>query len=231
MAIFSSYFYHELTKRYTIAFGSLFTGLTVMRNKEDGTEEHRITVPLSYAPKEKFIRRLTEDANHSKQTAITLPRIAFEMTSLNYDPQRKLQKLRKYHYKEAPGVTRTHGSVYTPVPYDLVFNLYIVTKTQDEMLQLVEQILPAFTPDLTLSIKGIQDPGTIYDVPLTLLDCAPDDSYSGSMEERRQIMWSLSFLMKAIYFGPISENSIILDTGTPLLDWKMLFADIDDVQP
>lgn len=227
MAIFNTYFYHGMTKRYTIAFGTLFNGINVVRTKEDGTEANRIVVPLSYAPKEKFIQRIVQDSNHTRKPAITLPRMAFELISMNYDPQRKLQKIRRYHYKPTDNTNPEpqDGSVYTPVPYDLMFNLYIVTKTQDEMLQIVEQILPAFTPDITLSLKGISDPATVYDVPITLLDVQPSDSFEGGFEERRQIMWSLSFLMKGIYFGPISSKSIILDTDTPLLEWSKLFSD------
>lgn len=227
MALFENHFYHEMTKRYTVAMGSLFSDINVVRYKEDGSEDHRLVVPLSYSPKEKFVQRLTQDADHSRKPAITLPRMAFELASLNYDGQRKLQKLRKYRYG---GGDKTNpapqaGSVYTPVPYELVWNLYIVTKTQDEMLQIIEQILPAFTPDVTLSLKGIANPETIFDVPISLLDVEPTDTFEGMFEERRQIMWSLSFLMKAVYFGPITTKSIILQTDTPIYGWEKLFPD------
>lgn len=93
------------------------------------------------------------------------------------------------------------------------------------MLQIIEQILPAFTPDVTLSLKGIANPETIFDVPISLLDVEPTDTFEGMFEERRQIMWSLSFLMKAVYFGPITTKSIILQTDTPIYGWEKLFSD------
>lgn len=227
MALFDSHFYHDMTKRYTLAFGSLFSDMSVVRYKEDGTEDHRIVVPLSYSPKEKFIQRLSQDAEHKRKPAITVPRMAFELSSMNYDAQRKLQKLRKYQYRagDKTNPEPQPGSVYTPVPYDLIWNLYIVTKTQDEMLQIVEQILPAFTPDVNISLKGIASPESIFDVPVSLLDIEPTDTFEGLIEERRQIMWSMSFMMKAIYFGPIINKSIILETDTPLYGWEKLFSD------
>lgn len=224
MAMFSSYFYHDMTKRYTVAFGSLFSDIEVVRLKENGDEDHRIVVPLTYSPKEKFIQRLTQDKDHAQKPAITLPRMAFEMVALNYDGQRKLQKMRKYHY---PNEIADAGHTFTPVPYDLTFNLYIVSKTQDEMLQMVEQILPAFQPDINIAIKGIANPETSFDVPITLLDVLPSDSFDGAFDERRQILWTMSFLVKAIYFGPITTKKIILETDTPTLGWDALF----DEQP
>jgi hypothetical protein len=211
-----------MIKRYTVAFGGLFSNLEVLRYDQNGAEVQRVVVPLTYANKEKFIQRITQDENHERQDAITLPRIAFEMTSLNYDGQRKLQKLNKYHYPREEGDV---GSVYTPVPYDIMFNVYVVTKTQDEMLQIIEQILPAFTPDYVISMAAIGSPETTFDVPLTCLDVAPSDSFEGQLEDRRQIMWSMSFLMKAVLFGPISQRKIILYPEGNLYGWEALFQD------
>lgn len=220
MSFFNSHFYHSMLKRYTVAFGGLLSGIELVRYDQAGSETQRVVVPLSYANKEKFVQRITQDANHEKQEAILLPRIAFEMGSLNYDGQRKLQKMNKYRYPDAVG---ENGTVFTPVPYDIVFNVFIVTKTQDEMLQIVEQILPAFTPDYVIAMAGIGSPETTFDVPITLLDVSPSDSYEGSFEDRRQIMWSMSFLMKGVFFGPITQRKVILYPESELLGWEALF--------
>lgn len=222
MALFNNHFYHGMLKRYTIAVGSLFSDMQVVRYNEDGSENQRVTVPLTYSNKEKFVQRLTQDPDQTRKEAITLPRIAFEMVSLNYDGQRKLQKLQKYHYPREAGDS---GSVYTPVPYDLVFNVYMVTKTQDEMLQLIEQIMPAFTPDFTISMVGIADPNSSFDVPINLLDISPSDSFEGSFEDRRQIMWSMSILVKAVFFGPITKRKIILYPEGNTYGWEKLFEE------
>jgi len=223
MAIFNTHFYHELTKRYTIAFGSLFNDMQVVHYSENGDEASRVTVPLAYSNKEKFVQRLQDDPDHRQKPAIQLPRMAFELQSLNYDGGRKLQKLNKHFYSRDNGSSAS--SLYTPVPYDMIYSLYIVTKTQDDMLQIVEQILPGFAPDVNINVRGIGDPQTSYDVPISLLDVQPSDSYEGTFEDRRQIMWSMNFLMKAVYFGPVNRRSIILETDTPLLDYDSYFAE------
>ena len=220
MAIFNSHFYHSMTKRYTVAMGTLFSDMSVVRYNEDGSENHRITVPITYSNKEKFVQRLISDSDHSRKEAITVPRMAFELVSMNYDGQRKLQKLNKYQFDRSAG---NASNVYTPVPYDLVYNLYIVTKTQEEMLQIVEQIVPAFTPDFTVSIKSVEEPELRFDLPITLLDVLPSDSSEGMFEDRRQIMWTMSFLAKAVYFGPVAKREIILHPQSDLYGWEKLY--------
>jgi len=222
MSLFNGHFYHGMTKRFTIAIGTLFSDMQVVRYNEDGSENQRVTVPITYSNKEKFVQRLMTDQDHSRKEAITLPRMAFEMVSLNYDGMRKLQKLQKYHFPKSEG---ENGSVYTPVPYDIVYNLYVVTKTQDEMLQIVEQIAPAFTPDFTISIVGLTETDSTFDFPVTMLDISPSDSFEGSFEERRQIMWTMSFLVKGVFFGPISKRKIILYPEGTTNEWQKLFEE------
>ena len=206
-----------------MAIGTLFNDIQVVRLKSDGSEDHRVTVPLSYAPREKFIRRLEQDyGNNTKVTAITLPRMAYELISLNYDPQKKLQKARKFSHTRTDGVYPVKEYVYTPVPFDFMFSLNIVTKTQDEMMQIVEQIVPGFTPDLNITIKGLNGPDSIYDIPVALLDVMPSDSYEGGFDERRQILWSMTFMLKGYLFGPTGDNPIILLPDVKFFDWNTL---------
>lgn len=201
-----------------MAFGSLFTDLQVVRLNKDGTENHRITVPVMFSPREKFIRRLEEDYSSKKQSALTLPRIAFELLSLNYDPQRKLQKMRKFTTDPASG-DMSKSMVFMPVPYDLLYSVNVVTKTQDEMLQIIEQIMPGFTPDMNITIKGLTGPDTEWDVPISMMDVQPSDSYDGAMGERRQILWTMTFMLKGYFFGPTGTNSIILTPDVKKFDW------------
>ena len=211
-----------------MAIGTLFNDISVVRLKADGTEDHRITVPLSYAPREKFITRLEQDYGDNRRTnALTLPRMAYELISLNYDPQRKLQKARRFAQSHEEGES-TRTFVYTPVPFDMMFSLNIVTKTQDEMMQIVEQIVPGFTPDLNITIKGLNGPESVYDIPVILLDVQPSDSYEGGFDERRQILWSMTFMVKGYFFGPAGDNAIILLPDVKFFDWDQLGKGDDD---
>lgn len=224
MALFKNYFYNEMIKRYTIAMGTMFNGISVVRKDDTGKEVQRVVVPVAYAPKEKFIM-LQQD--NGRQPAITLPRMAFELTMMNYDSTRKLQKNRRYHFNkgtpEDPTVATHAGSIYTPVPWDLTYTLYIATKTQDEMLQIVEQIIPAFTPDVTITMKTIAEPSTTFDVPINFMDITTSDSYEGGITERRVLNWTLTFVVKAQLFGPMQEKHVIYETDVDYKQWSDLF--------
>lgn len=200
MSIFNQFFYHQLLKKYATVFGALFSDIQVVRYNEDGTENHRVTVPIMYAPKEKYVQRLKEDANLEKKPAIILPRMGYEMSGFQYDSERKKNKLHRVYMRNANG---TPSGVFTPVPYDIEFTLYLTAKTQEEMFMMIEQIIPGFTPDFVFTIKAKTEPELSYDVPLVLLDFMVDDSYEGEFEDRRQINASMTFLMKAVFFGPM----------------------------
>lgn len=207
MAIFNGHFYHALVRKYTVAFGYLFNDMKVVRYNEAGQETKRIACPLTFAPKEKWLERIIADPKLDRKPAITLPRMAFEMVGMNYSPERKLNKNAKL-YSRAPADGSVLGS-YTPVPWDFEFNLYITTKTIEEMLQLVEQILPGFTPDYTIGIKEVTNASFAFDVPITLNSVQESDTYDSGVEEGRVIIWTLSFTMKGILFGPVRESALI----------------------
>lgn len=215
MPIFNEYFYHETLKRYTIAMGSMFSNISVVRKGEDGEEDHRVVVPVTYSSKENFVLSLQDDG---RQEAIKLPRMAFEMTMLVYDGARKLQKNRYYSIDTNTSDTKK-GQLYTPSPWDLTFELNIITKTQDEMLQIVEQIIPAFNPEVILTVRVTKDPEVTIDVPVSLMDIARGDTYEGEMTNRRQIIWTLTFIMRGQLFGPyrtkdaINPDKIEIDVG------------------
>ena len=179
-------------------------------NRNTQEVEQVIEVPISYGPREKWLARLQETPNLDKKTAITLPRIGFELTGVKYDPARKIQKM--LQLRSAPDAEQSFETTFSPVPYNLYFNLYIVTKTNDDALQIVEQILPFFPPQFTVTLNLVQEVDIKQDVPITLLETNFTDSYEGSFETRREIIYTLTFEVKINLYGPVSTSSTILQT-------------------
>jgi len=189
-------------------FGSLFNNLYVIRKDSSNKVISQARVPLSYAPGSSFLERIREnpDLQADTKVAIKLPRMSFEITSYQYDSQRQLQKVNNLN----KGSGNTRNKIYTYTPYIIGFQLNIYTKTQDDALQIVEQILPNFTPQYTLTIKPLADYSDIKeDVPITLNGITYSDAYEGSLDQRRIIQYTLDFNMTANFYGPISEAKII----------------------
>ena len=166
------------------------------------------------APKQKFIARLDQAGdimdNNSSRVAMTLPRIAFDITGLNYDAERKLGKLKQYKLKDASDntVLRTQ---FAPVPYNIQFGLYVLSKNTEDALQIVEQILPFFTPDFTVTMTTVPGTSEKRDIPIVLQDTSYSDEYEGDFQSRRIITWTLNFEMKTYLYGSISSSEIIRD--------------------
>ena len=202
MAI-ANYFYNETTRKYVALFGTYFNQLTIQRTNAEGTNVQDMVVPISYSPWQKVLNRITQDPNLNQKSSITLPRISFEMTSMTYDPVRKVspvQKMRK----------RSSGTdfLYAGTPYNIEFSLYIMTKYNEDAMKLVEQILPFFNPDFTSSVRLIDDMDPV-DIPLILNGVSSEDLYEGDFVTRRSIMYTLNFTMKAWFYGPEKQGSII----------------------
>ena len=234
MSVFKDYFFHDLTRKYQLVFGSLFQDIQIKRLDDKGKVLNMLTVPTLHSPKEKFIQRLEgdvepedyetiENGGARRRTALSLPIIAYEMVDLQYDGSRKIAK-NQYLRTKLPTNIDLSNKLYTPTPYILTFEVNVVTKTQNEMLQIIEQLIPAFTPDVNITLKGI--PGVEYDVPITFTGVFRNDTYTGAFEERRQIMWTLNFTMKAFYFTPITKKKIILNVNAPIFHLK----DSDDLE-
>lgn len=202
-----STFYHGSLRKYVTLFGTLFNDLYI--NRRDSTQNivNTTKVPLMYAPREKVLARLESDARLNKPIATVLPRMSFEITTMTYSPTRKLPSVNR-RAKMADDPTQLKYQ-YNPVPYDISFSLYIMVKNQEDGTQILEQILPYFTPELTTTINILPEMGIMLDVPLTLLNVTPQDTYEGSFEERRVITWSLDFIMKAYFYGPVRETKVI----------------------
>ena len=209
-----AHFYHEAIKRAVSVFGTMFNEIDIQRDNANGTATQNIRVPLSYGPKQKFIARIDQAGdimdNNSSRVAMTLPRIAFDITGLNYDAERKLGKLKQYKLKDASDntVLRTQ---FAPVPYNIQFGLYVLSKNTEDALQIVEQILPFFTPDFTVTMTTVPGTSEKRDIPIVLQDTSYSDEYEGDFQSRRIITWTLNFEMKTYLYGSISSSEIIRD--------------------
>ena len=187
--MFGKHFYNQSLRRLTIAFGQIFNNVIVQTKSSTGAVTKRMRVPLAYAPKEKFIQRLEQQANLDKGRtfAITLPRLGFELKGLKYDATRKLNKLQKTVRVKTSDST-VHNFNYTPVPYDISFNLYSFTATAENGLQIIEQILPYFQPDYTVTINAIPELEIKRDVPIVLDSVDYEDLYDGDFNKRRSVI-------------------------------------------
>ena len=201
-------FYHETTRKVVVAFGTLFNDIHLVRKDNSGTIQQSMKVPLAYGPRQKYLVRLADDPDLSKSTAVTLPRIGFEIAGISYDPARKLQRVQKF--KKVKGAKASQlDTQYMPVPYNIDFELYILSKQSDDALQIVEQILPYFQPDYTVTINDNTDMGIKRDVPVILNSIAYEDDYQGDFASRRAIIYTLSFTAKFYLYGPVTSSKVI----------------------
>jgi hypothetical protein len=180
-------------------------------------------VPIAYAPKEKWLVRIEQDPTLENQTYVTLPRMSFEITGITYDANRKLNRMNQLAcYKSAEGSTpASYTRMYTPVPYNIDISLYVLTKTQEDAMQIVEQILPYFTPEFTLSLKSVPEMNVVNDVPIILNSVSVQDDYDGDFQTRRFVTYTLTFSLKVNLYGPT-------DSGGPI---KKVIAQIDGDAP
>lgn len=199
-----THFYHRIIRKLVIGFGSIFNDMRLVRydqNNNGNIEVERVTVPLMYASKEKFYTRIMNSPDLINPMNLTLPRMAFEMNGISYDPLRKISNFSEQFAEGLPdGLKKVR---YTPYNFD--FNLYVFVRNTEDGAQIVEQILPFFTPDYTLTIDlvGIND--MKLDVPIVFNSITYDDSHEGDPESTRSIIWTLNFTMKGFLFGPISN--------------------------
>jgi len=201
-------FYHETIRKLVIAFGSLFNNIVLVRKNNSGVITQTMKVPLAYGPKQKFLARLRQDANLDNKVSITLPRISFEIGALSYDPTRKLNRVQKFK-KTKSGSNKQLDSQFMPVPYNITFTLSVMSKNSDDSLQIVEQILPFFQPDYTITLKDNVDMDTSRDVPVILNNISYEDSYEGDFASRRAIIYTLDFTLKFYLYGPVTSSNVI----------------------
>ena len=196
---------HRILRDYVVAFGTIFNDISIIRRTSAGDISTYVRVPLSYAPKERFIARLNQDPNLTRAVALTLPRMSFEMTTMNYAGERKLNTVNKI--RKIGATSNTVASAFGPVPYDIGFSLHIYTRNTEDASNIVEQILPFFTPEFTITIKSMTDLAVKVDAPIILNGISKEDTYEGGFEERRTLIWTLDFTLKGLLFGPVSTTS------------------------
>lgn len=198
----ANHFYNRTTRRYIALFGSLFNKMSITREDNSGNQLQRMIVPISYGPYQKFLARITQDPGLNRPQAISLPRMSFEILSMNYDGVRKTNSLNRLYNSDSSNF------YYSPAPYNLEFNLYIMTKYAEDGAKILEQILPFFKPEYTFSAY-IMDDLEALDIPLILNSVSVEDIYEGDFQTRRSLMWTLSFTMKGWFFGPQKTPKVI----------------------
>jgi hypothetical protein len=204
--LYATPFYHKVFKRAIIAFGSLFSNIIIERQGSNGEVAQTIKVPIAQSPKEKWLVRVESDPSLDQHTYTTLPRLAFEITGITYDSARKTNKLNRV---VCAGTDSNMKYALSPVPYNLDISLYVLTKTQEDAFQIVEQILPFFMPEFTLGVKSLDQLNVVSDIPIILNTVSQQDDYDGDFQTRRFITWTLNFTMKLTLFGPVRQGGVI----------------------
>jgi hypothetical protein len=193
------HFYNRTIRKVVVAFGTIFNDIEVIRFQKDGTLQHKMTVPLSYGAKEKYITRITSNPNLTKSVNTVVPRMSFNLDGLTYDISRKKQTtLQNFSYTQAAGVT----SQYMPVPYNFDFSMSIYVRHTEDGTQILEQILPFFTPDFTVTVNFIDSMCQKYDMPIILNSVTNNTDYEGDMLTTRLITWDLQFTAKGYIWPP-----------------------------
>lgn len=206
---------HDTLRKYIIVFGTLFNDIYINRNNNAGEVIQTLKIPLTYGPKDKVLARLEQNPTLDNQVGIVLPRITFEMTSMEYDPTRKLNTLNKLTKQSSTAGTDDEVKYqYQPVPYDMQFEMNILVKNAEDGTRIIEQIVPYFTPDFTVSVNLVPEVDAARDIPVILNSISHQDTYEGSFEQRRAIIWTLTFTLKGWLYGPTKKSKLIKKAET-----------------
>jgi len=192
-----------------VAFGSLFNNIEVRRTDSSDAVTEIIKIPLSYGPKDKMLVRISQDPNLNPKVALTVPRMGFELTAMAYDGVRKLNTMGRNVKKGTTGLKKQ----FNPVPYNWDFSLYVFVKNAEDGTQILEQILPFFTPDFTVTMTLISGMTVKMDIPLVLNSVTSEDSYEGDFATRRSIIWTLSFIMKGFLYPSVTDNAKVITSS------------------
>lgn len=199
-----THYYNQTLKKTVAVFGTVFNNLKIVRK---GVGETR--VPLAYGPKSKFLARIEQDSSlEDQKLAIKLPRMSFEITSIDRNTSNALNKSNVKLFDVA-GTELSKNVLKQSVPYDIGMQLNIIAKNQDDALQIFEQIVPTFVPEYTVAIKDMEGPGNSVDVPIILNSTSFEDSYEGDFTTRRTLIYTLDFVVKVRFTGRVSPNAVI----------------------
>ena len=207
--MFGTYFYHQTSRKMVVAFGTLFNNIEVRRTDSSDAVTEVIKIPLSYGPKDKMLIRISQDPNLNPKVALTVPRMGFELTSMTYDGARKLNTMGRNVKKGTTGLKKQ----FNPVPYNWDFSLYVFVKNAEDGTQILEQILPFFTPEFTVTMTLISGMTIKMDIPLVLNSVTSEDTYEGDFATRRSIIWTLSFIMKGFLYPSVTDNAKVITSS------------------
>lgn len=207
--MFGNQFYHGTLRKYVVIFGTLFNDIRIARTDSDGNRVQDIKVPLAYGPRDKTLARLEQDPNFDREVAITLPRMSFEWIGLNYATERKLNTVRRNVYSANADEQDKLRSMYNPVPYDITFELNVFTRFAEDSTRILEQIVPYFTPEFTVSATIIPDMDWKIDIPIVLDAISVQDTYEADFNQRRAIIHTLTFTLKGQLFPRVVKTGII----------------------
>ena len=215
--MFGNFFYNESLRKMTIAFGQIFNNIQIKRKDANSNVVQSIRVPLAYGPKEKFLVRLDQQPSlNNREFAITLPRLGFEISGISYDGSRKLTRVQKFKRVKTGAEGKIMDYNYMPVPYNISFRLNSFTATAEGGLQIIEQILPFFQPDYTVTINAIPSLNIKRDVPIILNRIDYEDSYTSDFTKRRAVIYTLEFTAKTYLFGPATTQKVIKEVQSDI---------------
>ncbi len=198
--MFGTHFYHKKIRKAVAAFGTMFNNIYVLRTNSSNQVISQVKVPLSYAPKQKYLERIREnpDLDTDTKVAIKVPRMSFEILGYSYAPERQLNKMGQRNKTPTVSSSDTRAKIFNFVPYNIDMQLNVYTKNQDDALQIVEQILPFFSPQYNLTIKPFSQYTDLKeDVPIILQGISYSDDYEGTLGDRRSIIYQFDFQMHA----------------------------------
>jgi len=204
-----STFYHQTIRKYVAVFGTLFNDINIERKNSSGTVVERLKVPLAYGPKQKWLLAVQDTTADRKVIATRTPRMGFAMTGISYDTVRKLNTIGRNVKANTSSTTTSMVTMYNPVPYNFDFELFILVKNAEDGTQILEQILPYFTPEFTVTVNTIPDMNIKADVPIVLNSSSVADEYEGDLSTRRTITWTLSFVLKGFIYPNITSGQVI----------------------
>ena len=209
-------FYHSLIRKYTTMVGTLFNDIKIERESEsDPTNNQLIQVPLVYSPKEKVLARYNQDPNIDREFSVILPMISFELLDVRYDVERKTNQLNKIVALDTANPNKKKYQ-YNKVPYNFKFRVSVYVKNTEDGTRIVEQILPYFSPDISLTAELVPEMNIVLDIPIVLDGIELDDLYEGDFKTRKMFVWNLSITLKGYLFGPVKSNSIIKFANTDI---------------
>lgn len=207
--MFGQTFYHKTIRKNITLFGTLFNDIYINRVDTSNNQVQTLKVPITYGPKNKALTRLESDPNLNRPFLQAAPLMSFEMTGMSYAADRKLPTIRKHTVITNPLNTEQQKYIYNPVPYDIDFNLYILTKYAEDGTRILEQILPFFTPDWTTTVNLIPELNAKLDIPVIIQNVSSEDTYEGAADSTRSIIWTIGFKMKTYLFGPVRKSEVI----------------------